>query len=114
MTSFIVVGLFESVGDARDVCNRLHTEGVRESDCAHMVLKEIVLDAAISGSKLAALSIDSLVFGNIRDKFARFIRNGETAVLVRAATEAEAAYASDVMRLFRPIAIELFEFEPAR
>jgi hypothetical protein len=114
MTTLIVAGLFESVGYARDVCNRLRTEGVPESNCAHMVLKEVVLVAPTSGPELGALSIDPLVFGNIRDTFARFVSNGETVVLVRAETESEAAFASDVLRLFTPIAIEVFDFEPAR
>jgi len=114
MTTRIVVGLFESVGDARDVCNRLHTEGVSEGNCAHMLLKEIDLVASTSGAGLAVLSIDALVFGSILDTFAKFIRNGETAVLVRADSEADAAFASDVLRLFTPIAIEVFEVEPVR
>jgi hypothetical protein len=114
MATLIVVGLFESAGSARDVCNRLHTEGVPEANCAHMALKEIVLVPSTSGPGLTVLSIDAMVFGNIRDKFARFIHNGETAVLVRAETETEAAYATDVLRLFTPIAIEMFDFEPAR
>jgi hypothetical protein len=114
MTTRIVVGLFESVGGARDVCNRLHTEGVSEGSCAHMPLKEIDLVASTSGAGLPVLAIDALVFGNIRDTFAKFIRNGETAVLVRADSEADAAFASDVLRLFTPIAIEVFEVEPAR
>jgi len=114
MTTRIVVGLFESVGDARDVCNRLHTEGVSEDNYAHTQLKEIDLVASTSEPGLAVLSIDAMVFGNIRDTFAKFIRNGETAVLVRAESDADATYASDVLRLFTPIAIEVFEFEPAR
>jgi len=114
MTPFIVVGLFESAGSARDVCNRLHTEGVPEADCAHMALKEIALVESTSGSGVAVLSIDTMVFGKIRDKFAQFIKNGETAVLVRAQTPAEGAFAADVLRLFRPIAIETVELEPAR
>ena len=48
MKTLIVVGLFESVGYARDVCNRLHTEGVSEDNCAHMRLKEIDLVASTS------------------------------------------------------------------
>jgi len=114
MATRIVVGLFESVGSARDVCNRLHTEGVPEGDCAHMVLREIGPVPSSSVPGLAALSVSPAVAGNVRDTFARFIRNGETAVLVRAESEAEAEFASEVLRLYAPIAIELFEFEPAR
>jgi len=39
--------------------------------------------------------------------FAQFTRNGETAVLVRAATEADVAFASDIMALFTPLALEV-------
>ena len=114
MATQVVVALYESKGYAQDARNRLHTEGVSEDNYAHTQLKEIDLVASTSKAGLAVLSIDALVFGNIRDRFAKFIGNGETAVLVRAESDADATYASDVLRLFTPIAIEVFEFEPAR
>jgi len=113
MTARIVVGLFESLGLARDACNRLHTEGVPEGDCAHMVLHEIDVITSTAEPGSAALSVDRLIWGNVRETFARFISNGETAVLVRAETEVAVEFAADVLRLFAPIAIEVLALEPA-
>jgi hypothetical protein len=47
------------------------------------------------------------VIGNARESFARFIRNGETAVFVRALDDAQVEFATDVLKLYLPIAIEV-------
>jgi hypothetical protein len=113
MTTRIVVGLFESLGDAEDACHRLATEGVPERDCSVTVMHETGPAPATSEPKLAALSVDPMILGDVRRTFARFIRNGETALLVRVETEAEADFVSDALRLYAPIAIEALEFESA-
>jgi hypothetical protein len=107
MAAQIVIGLYESEGFARDVRNRLKTEGVAARDIALVVLHEIGPAPSTSGPELAALDADPLVLGNVRETFARFIRNGETAVLVRAEDEAEVGFASDIMALYEPVAIEV-------
>jgi hypothetical protein len=44
--------------------------------------------------EIEALSVDPLTFGNVRETFARFVRNGETVVCVRAASDEEAEFAA--------------------
>jgi hypothetical protein len=108
-----VVGLFESKGYALDACHRLKTEGVPDADVTLAVLHEIGPVPRTSEPELAMLDADPLVLGNVRETFARFIRNGETAVLVRAETDEEAQFATDVMALFTPLAIERLKPRPA-
>jgi hypothetical protein len=103
----IVVGLYDSKGYALDARNRLKTEGVPERDISLVVLREIAPVPRTLEPELAMLEADPLVVGNVREKFARFIRNGETAVLVRAETPADVQFATDIMALFTPLAIEL-------
>jgi hypothetical protein len=57
--------------------------------------------------ELAALDVDPLVVGNARQTFVRFIRNGETAVFVRALDDEQVEFATDVLKLYLPIAIEV-------
>jgi len=102
-----VVGLYESRGFAQDARNRLRTEGVSERDIAMVVLHDNASVPRASGPELAMADADPLVLGNVRETFARFIKNGETAVLVRAETEDAAQFAADVMALFAPLAIEV-------
>ena len=83
----MVVGLFHSHGIAEDARNRLKTEGVPASEVALRVLEPIGAVPPTMEPELEALSVDPLVFGNVRDTFAGFIRNGETAVFARAATD---------------------------
>jgi hypothetical protein len=108
-----VVGLFESRGIAEDAAHRLHTEGVPRAEIAVRVLREIAPVPPSVESELAALSVDPLVFGNVRDTFVRFIRNGETAVLVRTATDADVEFAASTLRQYAPMAIEVILPHPA-
>ncbi|HTZ38284.1 MAG TPA: hypothetical protein VMB84_19830 [Stellaceae bacterium] len=103
----VVVGIFESKGYAQDARNRLRTEGVPEANMALTVLREVAPVPETTRPELAALSIDPLILGDVEKSFARFIRNGETAVLVQVADEGEAQFASDIMSLYAPLAIEL-------
>jgi hypothetical protein len=94
MAGQIVVAVFESRGIALDAYHRLHTEGVPKADTALRVLKEIGPVPATMEPELAALEVDPLVFGNVQETFAPYIRNGETAVLVRAYSDAEVEFAA--------------------
>ena len=47
------------------------------------------------------------MIGNARESFARFIRNGETAVFVRALDDEQVEFAADVLKLYLPIMIEV-------
>jgi hypothetical protein len=114
MAAKIVVGVFESRGFAQDARNRLHTEGVPESDMWIVVLREIGPLPSTSQSELAAMSLDPMILGDVEKNYAHYIRNGETAVLVRAETEADVQFASDVISLYAPIVIEVLKRETVR
>jgi hypothetical protein len=106
MAERLVIGLFQSSGIALDAVHRLVTEGVSSSDIAHRVLKEVGPAPALE-TDLALMLLDPLLVGNARETFASHIRNGETAVFVRALTDEQVEFASDVLRLFLPITIEV-------
>src|ERR1700716_116084 len=78
----LVIGVFPSSGIAEDAVHRLITEGVAPRNIAHRVLKEVGPIAPTLEREIAALELDPLVSGNIREGLAQFIRNGETAVFV--------------------------------
>jgi hypothetical protein len=103
----LVIGLFHSSGIAEDAVHRLITEGVAPQNIAHRVLKEVGPNPPTLQPELAALDVGPLIIGNARETFARFIHNGETAVFVRALSDAEVEFASDVLKLFLPMAIEV-------
>lgn len=113
MAAQLVVGLFESEGLARDARNRLHTEGVPMSGMSIVVLHDIASPPpASTQAELAALSVDPLVLGDVENTFAEYIKNGETAVLVEAATMTDAQFAIETMTLYDPLAIEVLEPRP--
>ena len=102
-----VVGLFESKGIAEDAINRLRYEGVPEGNIFAMLMRETApLPAAVSPA-VEALSVDPLILGNVRETYAPFIRNGETAVFVRAHSEAEVDLAVDTIRQYAPLKIKV-------
>ena len=103
----LVVGLFHSSGIAEDAVHRLITEGIAPRNIAHRVLKEVGPIPPTLQPELAALDVDPLVIGNARESFARFIRNGETAVFVRALNDQQVEFATDVLKLYLPITIEV-------
>jgi hypothetical protein len=107
MAAQIVVGLYESKGYALDARNRLHTEGVPLGDISLVVIHDIAPLPADTQSELTALSVSPLVLGDVEKTFARFIKNGETAVIVNAATAADVEFATDVLALYDPLAIEI-------
>ena len=108
MTGQIVVGLYESRGYAQDARNRLHTEGVAWSDMALVVIHDIApLPGSVREEQLAPLAVSPLILGDVQNTFARYIKNGETAVVVNAPTAAEVEFATDIMTLYDPLAIEI-------
>ena len=111
MAARLVIGLFHSSGIAEDAVHRLITEGVAPQDIAHRVLKEVGPVSALLQPELAALEVDPMVIGNARESFVQFIHNGETAVFVRALDDEQVEFASDVLKLYLPIAIEVVLLE---
>ena len=114
MAAQVVVGLFESSGIAEDACNRLRTAGFPPQCIHRQVLREIGPVPSTMEPELAALEVDPLVFGNVRERYAEFIHNGETLVVVRAANEAEAEAAFYALRQYAPLAVEVLEPLPPR
>ena len=111
----LVVGLYESKGYAQDARNRLHTEGVPFSETSLVVLHDIVpVPASTAETELAALSADPLVLGDVQKTFARFIKNGETALIVSAATAVDVEFVTDILTLYDPLAVEVLEVRPVR
>ncbi|HEX3537442.1 MAG TPA: hypothetical protein VHU15_11815 [Stellaceae bacterium] len=105
MAEKIVVGLFETKGIAEDVRNRLMTEGLPPADINVLLLRETAPLPFYMEAEVAALEIDPLLLGNVRETFARHIRNGETAVFVRAEDEEAVDAVIDTMRQFAPLQI---------
>jgi hypothetical protein len=108
MAGQIVVGLYESKGYAQDARNRLHTEGVPLADLSLVVIHDIApLPQHTRDEELTALSVSPLVLGDVEETFAQYIRNGETAVIVNTPTVADVEFASDILALYDPLAIEV-------
>jgi hypothetical protein len=107
MATRLVIALFHSSGIAEDAVHRLITEGVAPQDVAHRVLKEVAPIPPVLQPEFAALEVEPLVIGNARESFARFIRNGETAVFVRTLDDEQVEFATDVLKLYLPMAIEV-------
>ena len=109
MAERLVIGLFQSSGIALDAVHRLVTEGVSSGDIAHRVLKEVGPAPAME-TDFALMLLDPVLVANARETFASHIRNGETAVFVRAVTDEQVEFASKVIRQYVPITIEVFLF----
>ncbi|HZT89415.1 MAG TPA: hypothetical protein VFA12_15685 [Stellaceae bacterium] len=111
--SSIVMGLFESRGEALDAFHRLQTEGVPESRVTMRVLREVAGVPAAVEPELAALAADPLVWGDARGSFVEDMHHFETAVYVLARSEADAAFACDVLKLYAPIDLRVRDIETA-
>ena len=96
----LVVGLFRSSGIAEDARNRLKTEGVPATEIAVNVLNPAAPALPSAAAELGALSVDPLIFDNVRKTFAKFIRNGETMVSVRALTDEKAEFAAATLNQY--------------
>ncbi len=108
MAGQFVVGLYESRGYAQDAHNRLHTEGIPWSEMALVVIHDIApLPEHIRQEELAALEVSPLILGDVVNTFAQYIKNGETAVIVSAPTAVDVEFATDILSLYDPMAIEV-------
>ena len=108
MAHEFVVGLFESRGIAEDACNRLKHEGVPAANISLLLLHEVASPVPRAMTpELEALSVDPMIVGDVRQSYAPYIHNGETAVFVKATDEAEVDFAADVIKLYAPIRIRV-------
>jgi hypothetical protein len=110
MAAEVIMGLFHSKGIAEDACNRLRTEGVPDRHVALRLLRETASPDVV-GAELAALTVDPMIWGNVRENYVDYIKNGETAVLVRVESDLEAEVAADVLRMFDPVLVEALEVQ---
>jgi hypothetical protein len=105
-----VVGLFQSRGIAEDAVNRLKYERVPADRISLVPLRETAspVPAAVQ-PEIEALAVDPLIVGNVRDTFATFIHNGETAIFVRVRSEDEdeVELAVDTIRQYEPLRIRV-------
>jgi hypothetical protein len=102
-----VVGLFQSNGIAEDAINRLKFEGIPAEYISELLLHEIAPLPQAVAPAVEALSVDPLVVGNVRESYAPFIHNGETAVFVRAHSEVEVDLAVNTIRQYAPIKVKV-------
>ena len=107
MARKFVVGLFESRGIAENAVNRLKYEGVPADHISLLLMHETTAVPAAVTPELAALEVDPFVVGNVRETYAPFIHNGETAVFVRTHTEDEVDVAVATFRQYVPIKVKV-------
>ena len=106
MAERIVIGLFDAIGTAEDVRNRLRYEGVPDADIALRVYKQVEPMPPSMAAETSKFAIDILFSTTLREKYAPLIHNGETAVCVRAQSEEEAEIAVNTIRQFAPLEID--------
>jgi hypothetical protein len=106
MAERIVIGLFDAIGTAEDVRNRLIYEGVPEADIGLRVLKQVEPLPSSMAPETSKFAVDILFSTTISEKYAPLIHNGETAVCVRAQSDEELETAINTMRQFAPIEVD--------
>lgn len=111
MAADFVIGLFHSRGIAEDAVNRLRTEGVPDRHVALRMLRETTEVPPVVDAELSALTVDPLMWGNVRENYVDYISNGETVVMVYAETPLEAEVATDVLKMFDPMLVELVDVQ---
>jgi hypothetical protein len=109
MAERIVVGLFDAIGTAEDVRNRLIYEGVSDADIGLRVLKGVEPLPPSMAPETSKFAIDILFSTTINEKYAPLIHNGETAVCVHAQSDEEAETALNTMRQFAPIEVDCLD-----
>jgi hypothetical protein len=107
MAERLVIGLFATRGVAEDAANRLRTEGIPAAGMALLMLHDVAPIPTYVEPALAALEVDPLVWGNVRETFAPYISNGETALFVRTLTEADVDAAVSTIKQYIPVQIRV-------
>ena len=106
MAERIVIGLFDAIGTAEDVRNRLIYEGVPDADIALRVLRQTEPMPPSMVVETSKFAVDILFSTTVREKYAPLVHNGETAVCVHAQSDAELETAINTMRQFAPIEVD--------
>ncbi len=103
MPEAMVIGLFDTLGDADDVRNRLKREGVPEGDIHLRLLREIEPLPPSMAAESEENFIDWFFGTTVAPRYATMVHNGETAVCVEVHSDEEAEIAVNTMRQFAPI-----------
>ena len=105
-----VVGLFRDRGSAENARNRLKTEKLASEDRMSLkVLKETAPLPPSTQEELDTLSLDPIfdILGGLRHDYVRFIRNGETALIVRGLTRDGAEDVARILGFFEPLRVDM-------
>lgn len=100
-----VIGLFKTSGSADNARNRLKTEGFSEDRIVLKVLKETASARAAIPEELETESLSPLfaIWGDL----VSYIRNGETALLVRGLAGNDAEDVARILQFFDPLRVDL-------
>ncbi len=113
MADEMVVGLFDAIGTAEDVRNRLVYEGVPASDIELRVLRTTEPLPPSMAAETHRFAIDPFYSTTLWEKYRPRIRNGETAVLVRIRSAEEFETTANTMRQYAPMEIDRLSSEEA-
>lgn len=109
-TATTVVGLFRARGQAENARNRLKTEGVPEDQLVLKVLKETAPVPPATQLELDTMSTLDPFFallGGLRHEYVTYIRNGETALMVRGLAADEVEDISRILGFFDPLRVDV-------
>ena len=111
MPERVVIAVFEDKGTAEHASGRLQGEGFAEGDIAVRPLKDVSPIPRTMAPELETLSLDPFfwLFRTIEGDYAKFIRNGETAVCVRVDLPGRTRRAAEIMTWYGPVKVEVVE-----
>lgn len=109
MTDRIVVGVFESKGEAENASHRLVSEGIPEQDVSVRVLRATGPVPHTMEPELKSIQIDPFFWflGGLTDHYLDLITNGETAVCVEVRQDDQAEAAASILMMFEPQRVDV-------
>jgi len=105
-----VVGLFRALGEAENARNRLKTEGVSEDRIVLKLLKETAPVPPETQLELYTMSsLDPLfaILGALGHEYVRYIRNGETALMVQGVSPDAVGDVAEILQFFGPLRVDV-------
>lgn len=109
MINQVVVGLFDSKGEADNAAHRLVSEGIPQSAVSVSVLRETGPVPKTMEPELDTKRMNPFdwLFGALGDDYLDEITNGESVVMVEVKTDPEADAATSILGMFEPKRIDL-------
>jgi len=109
MLKRVVVGLFESKGEAENAGHRLVSEGIPKGDISVKMLRRTGPVPKTMEPELETLSLDPFFWflGDLKEDYAGYITNGETAVVVEVPNDGQAAAARSILEMFEPERVDI-------